>query len=169
MQSINKSKVFISAILLIAIMFSSIPLYAGNNVIISNAAHKQTIEDFLAQIKSIQTDVSEIAQIAFNNPSFQETRQLKSRIYAINAVVEELYVVMQDYFATVPGVNERNRHILLAFNVLNLTKSNIYTLNVLLNASTEEEKFALSQEYAAALENSLATLTLLESILAKFS
>ncbi len=168
MKYISKSKSFISAILLAVIMFTSLPLYAASHDIISNVEHKQTIENFITQIKAVQTQISEIAQSILNNPNPQDTRQLKLRINSINTDIEKLYVTMQDYFATVPGVNERNRHIFLTFNVLNLTKSNLYTLNTILNATTDQERLALSAEYSTTLAASLDALEIIESILSRF-
>lgn len=53
MNNITKSKSLVSFILLIVIIFAAIPLGAANtsDVMISDAEHKQTIEQFLREIK----------------------------------------------------------------------------------------------------------------------
>lgn len=168
MNNTNNAKSLLSILLSIVIMLASIPLGAATAAIISNTEHKQNIERFISEIKAIQSQVSEVAQIALNPPPSKGDTELKLRINSINSNIESLNKVIQDYLATVPGVNERNRHVLLTFNVINLIKSNLYTLNALLNATTDEERLALSQEYSKALSTALDTLAILESSLEKF-
>jgi len=90
MKNINRSKSFISVVLLIAVMFTSLPLCATGNTLLSNTEHKQTIENFIAQIKAVQTQILEIAPSVLNNPTPQDIRQSKLRITSINTDIEKL-------------------------------------------------------------------------------
>jgi Sec-independent protein secretion pathway component TatC len=164
MKNTVKSKLFISIVLFVILIFVATPLYATT----TNPEHKQTIENFIEQIKAIQSQISEIAPIILNNTNPQENIQLKLRIISINTTIESLNIIIQNYFVTVPGVNQRNRHVLLTFNVINLIKSNLYTLNALLNATTDEERLNLLKEYSNTQSAAFNTLEILEDSLEKF-
>jgi hypothetical protein len=154
----------------IVIIFTSIPLYAADvsEPIISNAQHKQTIENFLDEIIKIQRQVTDIALLALRTPSPKDG-QLKARINLIENNIQVLNKVVQDYLATVPEVGARNRHVLLTFNALNLIKGGLYTLNLLLNTTSDIERFALLEEYFYSRATALDTIEILEEILSKFN
>jgi hypothetical protein len=164
LKNLNKPHSLISIILLLVILFTTTPLYAAT----TNSEHKQTIQGFIYQIKTIQSQVSEIAPSILNTSNPENNIQLKLRIISINSTIESLNIIIQDYFLTVPGVNQRNRHVLLTFNVINLIKSNLYTLNALLNATTPEERLILLTEYANTQSTAFDTLKILEDSLEKF-
>jgi len=170
MQNINKFKLLVSIILSIVIMFTSIPLGAAStsDIIISNAEHKQIIEQFLSEIKAIQSQVADIAQSALKSPA-QGAANLEGRINLINSNIERLNKIIQDYLATVPGVSDRNRHVLLTFNILNLIKSSLYPLSLLIRTTNDVERLALLDEYFRSRVVALDTLQILEELLEKFN
>ncbi|WP_069997383.1 hypothetical protein [Cellulosilyticum sp. I15G10I2] len=162
-------KSFISIILSIIIAFTFVPLSADSiqDITISNAEHKQTIEQFISEIKSIQRQVFDIAQAALRDPIPGDT-QLEIRINLINNNIERLNRMLQDYLATVPDVSDQNRHVLLTFNVLNLAKNSLYSLSLLIRETSDIERLALLDEYFRSRVTSLDTLAILEAILERF-
>lgn len=166
----NPIKSLVSIILLITIIFANIPLCAVNStdIIISDSQHKQIIEQFLAEIKNIQNQVTDIALLALKSPTSNNT-QLQGRINLIENNIQRLNKTVQDYLATVPEVGERNRHVLLTFNVLNLVKGSLFILNLLVAVTTDAERFALLDEYFYTRITALDTLQILEEILSNFT
>ncbi len=169
MKKIYKIKSFISLSLLSVILFSafSFGVSASNNIIISDAEHKRTIEQFLREIQELQNQVFDIAQSSLRNPSQPDPR-LMIRINLINNNIERLNKVIQDYLATIPGVNERSRHVLLTFNVLNLLKSSLYTLSLLINTTDDMRRLELLDEFFSARVTALNTLEILQELLSNF-
>ncbi|MDF2614536.1 MAG: hypothetical protein K0S71_2322 [Clostridia bacterium] len=170
MKKINALKSLVPILLSIAVFLTSIPLYASDisDEMISDAQHKQAIEQFLTQIETIQSQVADIALSALKDPS-PENRQLQSRINLINNNIERLNKIIQDYLATIPVVSDRTRHVLLTFNVLNLVKSSLYTLNLLINTTSDTDRIALLDDYFSSRVAALDTLEILEEILEKFN
>ncbi len=168
MNSINKSKALVSFVLSIAILFTfSLSATDTNDTMLSDAQHKQIIQQFLSEITFLQRQVFDIAQSALRDPS-PDDRQLEIRINLINNNIERLNAVIQEYLATVPGVSARNRHVLLTFNVLNLVKSSLYTLSLLIRTTTDAERIALLDEFFNARVTALDTLAILEDLLNRF-
>ena len=168
MKNINKLRTLFSIVLSIAILFtSSLSATDTSDVMLSDAQHKQIIQQFLSEIAFMQRQVFDIAQSALRDPS-PDDRQLQIRINLINNNIERLNTVMQDYLATVPGVSERNRHVLLTFNVINLVKSSLYTLSLLIRTTTDAERIALLDEFFRARVTALDTLGILEELLDRF-
>ncbi|WP_069999657.1 hypothetical protein [Cellulosilyticum sp. I15G10I2] len=169
MENKNLLKLLVSIMLSTVIIFANIPLYAtnGNDIIISDAKHKQTIEEFLGEIKNIEGQVTDIALLALKSSSTQDG-QLQSRINLIENNIQRLNKIVQDYLKTVPEVGERNRHVLLTFNALNLIKGSLYILNLLVNITDDIESFELLEEYFYSRATALDTLEILEEILSKF-
>lgn len=170
MQNTNPLKPLLCMILSIVMLFPSMPLYAAsvNDTPISDAQHKQIIRQFLGEIKEIQRQTTDVSLLALT-PSSLSNGQLQSRINLIENNIQGLNKRVQDYLSTVPEVGERNRHVLLTFNVLNLVKGGLYLLNLLVNTTTDAERFAILEEYFYSRATALETLEILEDILSRFN
>lgn len=170
MKNIDKAKPVLSIFLSIIIILASIPLSAADpqGIVISNTEHKQIIEQFLSEITAIQGQVFDIAQAALTT-NVQVDGRLAVRINLINTNIEGLNKRIQDYLASIPEVSERNRHVLLTFNVLNLVKSSLYTLSLLIRSTNDAERLVLLDEYFNTRVTALDTLQILEEILQKYN
>ncbi len=169
MKNNIKSKVIL---LLILLMFVSFYMSLKANSVptspISNAQHKQIINNYLRQIESMQNQVDAIAQSAISGP-VEDREQLRARISVINTNIENLNSVIQDYLSANLGISERNRHIILTFNFINLVKSNLYTLSELIGTTNSIDQFLLLNEYFSTRVNALDTLEILRQILGKYN
>lgn len=168
MKKINRLKPFICTILSIAILFTSMPVMATvKTPIISDAEHKEIIQDFLTEIKSLQQQAYSIAQATVTSPA-ENTKQLEARINLVNADTDRLIKKIQEYYSIVPDLSDRNRHVLLTFNTINLVETSLYTLSLLIRATTDLERIELLDQFFSDRIGSLNTLKTLEEILAKF-
>jgi hypothetical protein len=164
MKPVIHSKSLLSIILSLAIVCTSVSL---NAVSVSDASHKQTIQAFLDELQDIQSQVLDITQLALRNTTI-ETRQLEEQINLINTELETLNTRIQIYLRTVPSISNQNRHVLLTFNVLNLIKSSLYTVELLVNATNDVDRFALLDEFFRSRVTALDTLAILENLLQNF-
>jgi hypothetical protein len=163
-----RSKILLFLSLLISICFS-FPASASSlpTTPISDEQHKQIITNYLNQIEAMHNQVDAIAQVAISEPQ-EDCALLCDRITVINTNIENLNSLIQDYLATNPGVSERNKHIILTFNFINLVKSNLYNLSQLIHTTSSIDRFLLLNEYFTTRANALSTLDILRNILAKY-
>lgn len=169
MKNNVQSKIILFLILITFISFyTSVKATSVPTTPISDAEHKQIINNYLMQIEALQNQVDAIAQAAISGP-VGERELLRSRISVINTNIENLNSIIQDYLAANPGVSERNRHIILTFNIINLVKSNLYTLSELIDTTNNIDQFLLLNEYFSTRVNALNTLEILRQILAKYN
>ncbi|MDF2596095.1 MAG: hypothetical protein K0R69_2436 [Clostridia bacterium] len=164
MKPIIHSKSLLSIILSITIACTSVSL---NATTISDISHTETIQAFLDQLQDIQSQALDITQLALRNSTI-ETRQLEEQINLLGTELEVLNTRIQNYLRTVPSISNQNRHVLLTFNVLNLIKSSLYTLNLLVHATNDIERFRLLDEFFRSRVTALDTLAILEELLQNF-
>jgi hypothetical protein len=169
MKNNIKSKIILFLILITIISpYTFIKATSASINPISNEEHKQIINNYLNKIEALQNQVDAVAQTAISG-GIGERELLRSRISVINTHIENLNSIIQDYLAANPGVSERNRHIILTFNIINLVKSNLYTLSELIDTTNDVDQFLLFNEYFSTRVNTLNTLEILRQILAKYS
>ncbi|MDF2879203.1 MAG: hypothetical protein K0S30_2299 [Clostridia bacterium] len=174
MHNLVKLKSLIPITLSLVMILTCSPLRAAEISLIPSplasptpAEHKQTITQFLNEIQLIQNQVYDIAQFAIKNPS-EVNPQIENRINFINNNIERLNRRIEDYLAVVSGVSDENRHVALTFNVINLVKSGLYTLTLLINTTADDQRIALLDEYFRTRINALDTLEILQELLANF-
>ncbi len=170
MNNINKLKSLVSITLSIIIMFSSITLNAASPMVLlpSPTQHKETINAFIREIKDAQTQSAYIAQSAFKN-SITNISQLQLQIDTISNNLNILTEIIEDYADIVQGLNEQDRQVRLTFNYLNLVRSNLYTLTLLIRATTDIERLQLLDEYFRTRINASNTLAILETLLENYN
>ena len=170
MHNINKLKSLIATILSIFIMFSSATLNATSPAVLlpSPAQHKETIHQFIREITDAQVQSATIAQHAFKN-SLSDISQLQFQIDTISNNLNVLTEIIEDYADIVQGLNEQDRQVRLTFNYLNLVRSNLYTLTLLIRAGTDIERIQLLDEYFRTRINASNTLAILETLLENYN
>jgi septal ring factor EnvC (AmiA/AmiB activator) len=134
----------------------------------SAAEHQQTIYQFISEIKDAQDRSAAIAQATLRD-STNSTTQLQLEIDSISADLQALNQIIEDYADIVQGLTPEDRHVRLTFNVLNLVRSNLYTLRLLVRSSTNIERIELLNEYFRTRRNALSTLMILENSLATYN
>ncbi len=169
MDKIKKFKSLVSIMLLVAMMFSpSVSAAAPILGPLPPAQHNEFIYRFISEIQDAQTQSAVIAQSAYGN-SILEASQLQMQIDTISNNLYLLSEEMEDYADLVQGLNEQDRQVRLTFNVLNLVRSNLYTLTLLLRARTDIERIRLLDEYFRTRINATNTLEMLNAILTKYN
>jgi flagellar hook-basal body complex protein FliE len=169
MKNINKFKSLIYIVLPMIMMSFSVILDAASSApaFPSAAEHQQTIYQFISEIKDAQDRSAAIAQATLRG-STNSTTQLQLEIDSISADLQALNQIIEDYADIVQGLTPEDRHVRLTFNVLNLVRSNLYTLSLLLRSATNIERIELLDEYFQTRRNALSTLMILENSLATY-
>ncbi|MDF2596094.1 MAG: hypothetical protein K0R69_2435 [Clostridia bacterium] len=174
MHNLVKPKSLVAITLSLVSLFTYLPLNATGLPLTPSpptyptpSEHKQTITQFLNEIQLIQNQVYDITQFAIQNPS-EVNPQIENRISLINTNIERLNRRIEDYLAIVSGISDENRHVALTFNVINLVKSGLYTLTLLINTTADERRISLLDEYFRTRINALDTLEILQELLANY-
>lgn len=170
MNSINKFKVFISILLSIILMFSSVVPSVAAPVTLapSPAEHKQIINQFINEIKDAQNRSLSAAQSALEGSS-DDNNALQIQIDLISSDLQAINDRLEDYADIVQGLNAEDRQVRLTFNFLNLVRSNLYTLGLLTQARTDIERIQLLDEFFRTRIDAADTLTILENLLQKYN
>ena len=170
MHNTNKLKSLVSIALSIIIMFSSTTLNATSpaTLLPSPAQHKETIKQFIREITEAQVQSAYIAQSA-SIDSVSDINQLQLEIDTISNNLNVLTGIIEDYADIVQGLNEQDRQVRLTFNYLNLVRSNLYTLTLLIRARTDIERIQLLDEYFRTRINASSTLVILERLLENYN
>ncbi|MDF2612520.1 MAG: hypothetical protein K0S71_306 [Clostridia bacterium] len=176
MKYLVKSKTLVSIILSTAVIFGSVPISATSPPITPQVAeptdpvyptpaeHTRIIRQFINEIRTIQSQVYDIAQFAQVNPPEFEQR-LRNTIGVINRRIEELNSNISDYLGTVALIGDQNVQVLLLLNSLNLVKNGLYSLSVLTTTSPNILRIRLLDEYFRARIAGIDTLNTLEFLL----
>ncbi|WP_069997384.1 hypothetical protein [Cellulosilyticum sp. I15G10I2] len=167
MCKINNLKFLITTSLSIIIIFTSVILNASELGSISPAEHKETINQFIGEIKDAQNQSLNIAQSALRDSI--DTNQLQDQISIISNNLSSLNERIEDYADIVQGLNEQDRQVRLTFNFLNLVRSNLYTLTLLTRVTTDIQRLQLLDEYFRTRINTLDTLEILKDLLEKYT
>jgi hypothetical protein len=179
MHNIIKSKSLVSIILSIVIFITSFPLNATAPIpaltpvptpliFPTSTEHIQTINQFISEIRQIQSQVFDIAQFAQVNPS-EFNQRLSNSISTINRNIEILNNNILKYLETVPDVGEQNIHVLLISNALNFIKNGLYSLRVLTNTTSSILRIKLLDEYFRSRIAGLDTLSTVENLLLQYN
>ncbi|MDF2613364.1 MAG: hypothetical protein K0S71_1150 [Clostridia bacterium] len=177
MKSILKFKVLVSIILSIVIMSAYIPSSAASpgttpsvtpspppSVTPSVINHKETIEQFIFEIREIQNQTFNIAQLALSNPPLFAQR-LASNITYINSRIDSLNTRILEYLESIPTIGNQNTHVLLTLNALNFIKNGLYTLSVLTQTTPNVQRIQLLDQYFRSRIAGIDTLTTVENLL----
>lgn len=179
MNNIIKSKSLVSIILSIVILITSVPLSATTPtpspepvpttpIYPTITEHRQTINQFISEIRQIQRQVFDIAQFAQVNPS-EFNQRLSNNISIINNNINTLNNRILEYLETVPDVGDQNIHVLLVSNALNFIKNGLYSLRVLTNTTSNVLRIRLLDEYFRSRIAGLDTLTTAENLLLQYN
>lgn len=166
MHNINKFKSLISIALSVIIMSSSVVLSATSPspMYPSSAEHKKTIYQFLSEIKDAQDQSATIVQSTLKDSS-DSNSQIQLQIDSISNDLQVLNEIIEDYADVIQGLNPEDRQVRLTFNVLNLVRSNLYTIGLLARAVTNVEQIELLDEFFRTRKNAFDTLVILENSL----
>ncbi|PHV69180.1 hypothetical protein CS063_17310 [Sporanaerobium hydrogeniformans] len=179
MNNMIRSKSIVSIILSIVILIASVPLSATAPIPTLESApttliyptsteHKQTINQFISEIRQIQQQVFDIAQFAQINPS-EFKQRLSNSISNIDNNIEKLNSRILEYLETVPDIGDQNIHVLLTLNTLNFIKNGLYSLRVLTNTTSDVLRIRLLDEYFRSRIAGLDTLNTLENLILQYN
>jgi septal ring factor EnvC (AmiA/AmiB activator) len=133
----------------------------------SPAEHKENIYQFINEIKEAQDQSSVIAQAILKNYA-DPNNPIQLQINSISNDLQALNEIIEDYADVIQGLNPEDRQVRLTFNVLNLVRSNLFTLSLLSRAATDIERIDLLDEFFRTRRNALVTLTILETSLERY-
>ena len=169
MHNINKFKSLTSIVVSIIIMFSSVILSATSlmPILPSPAEHKKNINQFVSEIKYAQDQSAAIVQSTLKN-SVVSSDQIQLQIDSISNDLQVLNQLIEDYADIIQGLNPQDRQVRLTFNVLNLVRSNLYTISLLARARTDVERIILLDEFFRTRKNAVDTLLILENSLDRY-
>ncbi|WP_141722913.1 hypothetical protein [Cellulosilyticum sp. I15G10I2] len=131
------------------------------------AEHQKNIYQFISEIKAAEDQSAAITQAILKN-SAAPNNQIPLQINAISTDLQELNQTIEDYADIVQGLSPEDRHVRLTFNVLNLVRSNLYTLSLLARATTDIQRINLLDEFFRTRRNASDTLTILENSLERY-
>ncbi|MGL4739066.1 MAG: hypothetical protein ACRCW2_16630 [Cellulosilyticaceae bacterium] len=161
MQKYMKQKFLLILLLSVAVLFIAFPT-SGTDL--NTSTHRQTIQTFINDIKSLQNLVFTLAQSALED-SPKDPTKLNNQIKFINSEIETLNTRILDYLTTVPSISAQNSDTLLAQNALNLVKNSLYQINRLVNAPSKVDELLILQEFFRLRVNAAETLTGLQAII----
>ena len=167
MKSSIKSKSLVLLILSTTIMFIAISANASsisNNV--SNAEHKQTIQQYINRIKTLQNQILYLNEYNLENSSANKT-DLSNRITLVNNEIEELRKEISSYIDAVPSISYQNRDVALAFSALTFIKNSLYQLTLLSEATSAVDRNLLLEDFYLLNRSATDTLNILENLITR--
>lgn len=169
MSNSNLFKFTTCILMLITMLFFSPMLHLAEAAPMTPSVndHKNTVYRFISQIKEAQDRSAQIAQAALRDPLDHNSLQLE--VDLISRDLQALNEAIEDYADIVQGLNEQDRQIRLIFNYLNLVRSNLYTLSLLIQARTDIQRIQLLDEYFHTRLNASSTLQILENLLQRYN
>lgn len=172
MNNITKPKSLVSIILLIAILFAYCSLNATTStpsapVLPSLAEHKQTIYQFLNDLKSIQNRTFQLSQLVVDNHP-EDMPDFSKNITSVNYDLDSLRKKILDYLSILPTMSVENRDILLLLAAVNHSKNALFDLNSLSQTTNKVEKIILFEKFFNNRIDSNNSINALENIISKY-
>lgn len=164
MKNYIKLRLFILLVLSVTIMSMAIPLSASNTI--SDANHKETIQQYISDIRRIQDQIFYLSQIILRG-SPEDTPAISNGINLANHRIQELHKAISSYLEITPTISAQNRDALFASISLSLSKNALYQLNVLVNTHNYVDKSLLLEDFYLFKKVSTETLEELEELISR--
>ncbi len=177
MKTITKVKAFISTILLASAMITYSPLSlatilpASHSTVTTSASptlteHKQIIDQFIDQLRTIQNRTYLLVQLALDNP-IQNVSAFKTNLNLVNSDAAILRRNVLDYQTTILPTSFQYRDVLLLLNALNHTKNALFELELLSAATSNVERARLLENLFRSRAEGIETLNMLENLISE--
>lgn len=145
MKNYTLSKLFIFFLLSVAAVF-----FAFSKSMASNtnpmSEHKNTITQFIADIRSIQDQIFSLLEVIPSTPA-KGNANLDSEISAIYSKIEDIEKKILNYVRALPKLSSQRRDILLTLIALNSVENSLFQLTQFIKTTNPVERTLLLEDF----------------------